>query len=138
MVARKNRKMPRHIVLPNGMWRFIKGKSQAKSRVSKRHRVYGGGAMARRKVPRRSRGGFGGQNKWVNIALWSGGAAFLAPKVLGGAVSPNIAGALGGWKAGGLMGGAIGYVAGPMLANVASGTLGGLGGASTNNGVKLY
>ena len=59
----KKRKMPAHIVLPNGMWRFVKaGAKKAKSRVksirvkTKRKRgVY----MAKKRHSRRS-SGFGG------------------------------------------------------------------------------
>lgn len=54
-MAKKARRMPPHIVLPSGMWRFVK--RGAKSRV-KRHK--GASKMARKKHYSRSRGMFGG------------------------------------------------------------------------------
>ena len=63
------RKMPRHIVLPNGMWRFIKGKAKSivktrSKRVKHKRKSTGGFQMARRRSysrrgRSRSRGGFG-------------------------------------------------------------------------------
>jgi hypothetical protein len=54
---KKKRRMPPHIVLPNGMWRFVKAgsKKTIKSRTKRRFLT-----MARRRYSRRSSsGGFG-------------------------------------------------------------------------------
>jgi len=47
---KKGRRMPQHIVLPNGMWRFVK-------RGSKTKRKKAGGSMARKKKSYSRRGG---------------------------------------------------------------------------------
>jgi hypothetical protein len=74
MAKRSKRKMPPHIVLPNGQWRFVKrGRSQTKKRkvvqVARRRRSYGRRFVGR---ARRSAGGMGG---WKSmIAPIAGGA----------------------------------------------------------------
>lgn len=58
------RKMPNHIVLPNGMWRFVKGKIKASSikkpKRSKRVRRTGGKSMAKKSRKSSGLSGFGG------------------------------------------------------------------------------
>jgi len=117
------------------------GPSKTKSRVTKRRRVSKGGFMARRKRSySRSRGGgklLGGLNNWAKIALYSGGAAAFAPQATNGSVSPNIAGAVGGWYASkSLIGGAVGYLIGPKLAQMAGPIVGNVG--MTSSRQMLY
>lgn len=49
------RRMPPHIVLPNGQWRFVKRGSKSRARKSR-----GGRMVKHRKGRRHSRGGMGG------------------------------------------------------------------------------
>ena len=93
------RKMPAHIVLPNGMWRFVKsGSKKAKAAVKrvkhrkvKRKRTRRGVQMAKRRHSKRSSSGFGGKGimkglytpKGIAASMLMGaGAATLAEKVL--------------------------------------------------------
>jgi len=61
----KKRRMPAHIVLPNGMWRFVKsGTKKAVSKVKSvrvKKRRTGGFSMARRSKRSRRSSGFGGK-----------------------------------------------------------------------------
>jgi len=64
-MAKNKRRMPAHIVLPNGMWRFVKGKGRAKRSKRATHRRVkskkrGFSVMARRKHSRRGSRGLGG------------------------------------------------------------------------------
>jgi len=95
------RKMPAHIVLPNGMWRFVKsGSKKAKAIVRrkkvkrKRRRTRGVQMVRHRKSSRRSSSGFGGKGIMKGLytpkgivasMLLGAGAATLAEKVL-----PNV------------------------------------------------
>lgn len=108
--------MPAHIVLPNGMWRFVKGKSKSVS-VKKSHRKRakssGGNYMARRGRRGSRRSGIGGLG--VNKLLVAGaigvGASMLA-KQFAPQVPSDIAGAAAGFVFGGGVPGALaGFVA---------------------------
>jgi len=89
------RKMPAHIVLPNGMWRFIKGKAKTavgkpkRSKRTKRKSYSGGIKMAKRRGVKRSRTAGGMLSKGIlpvggiiGAALLGAGAASLQEKVL--------------------------------------------------------
>lgn len=88
----KKRKMPQHIVLPNGMWRFIKGKASSvvkRSRRAKRVKIKRRGVrMARRH--KKSYGGGGSKltrgifpvKGIIAAALIGAGAATLQEKFL--------------------------------------------------------
>ena len=96
----KKRKMPAHIVLPNGMWRFVKGKAstavksvvkKSRSRRISRKRTGVVRMARRRRSSRRSSGGFGGskltkglfQPKGIIASILVGaGAAHFQEKVL--------------------------------------------------------
>lgn len=105
----KKRKLPPHIVLPNGQWRFIKaGKSRTKK--VKSERVI---KTARRKSYRKSGNGMGKLTSQKNIIGTLGGA-YIAQKFLG--MSPQIGAAIGSYAYGkaGIVGAAAGYVVAPM------------------------
>ena len=127
------RKLPPHIVLPSGMWRFVKrggSTSQGKKRRSRN--------VAKRKS-KRSGGGFGGfgLNKLLtvkNVMLTVAGAALL-PKVVP-QVSPNIGGAIGGYMGSkSIVGAVVGYLVAPALNDITSKML---GGAGVNMGAYTY
>lgn len=83
----KKRKMPPHIVLPNGMWRFVKSgtkKVKAKVKVKRTRRVV---HMARFKKKASRKGKGNGMNLLMTIAngAVSGiGSATISDKVTGG------------------------------------------------------
>jgi len=113
------RRLPAHIVLPNGMWRFVKGKgSKARTRKTKRK----GERMARRGKRRSSRkssgmGGFSvGRLLTPKNLMFTLGAAILLPKVIG--VDSRLAAAAGGFMGAGIMGAAAGYFAAPMVLGI--------------------
>ena len=86
-MSKSKRKMPRHIVLPNGMWRFIKGKGSStvkkRARRVKKQRKSGGFRMARRKrVSHRGGGGMGLGGITIKGILVGAGAATLSEKFL--------------------------------------------------------
>jgi len=72
-------------------------------------------------------------NKLLKIALFAGAAAIIAPKLVNG-VPRNLAGAAGGFIAGGPLGAVGGYFAGPMI----SGFMGGTTASSAGTGVTVY
>lgn len=118
------RRMPPHIVLPNGMWRFVKSGSKAARKTKSR-----GGKMARKGSRRggRRRGGGGGLGLGritsVRNIAFTLGAAYLAPKL---GISSNIGGALGGYfGTKSLIGAAAGYFIAPYAMNMIGGALGG-------------
>jgi hypothetical protein len=113
------RKMPKHIVLPNGMWRFVKsGSKTTKRRVS---------VMARRRYSRRS-SSFGGGGLMsrglirptglISSALMGAGAATLAENTIGQPLG-NLTGPAAGFAVGGI-GGALGAYARTMLKGTVS------------------
>lgn len=110
------RKMPPHIVLPNGMWRFVKRGS--KSTRAHSPRKHTGGRMAKRKYNRRaSGGGFG----------FGGGVGGTLKKVAIGAGAGILVGGLLGVGAGFLLGGvpgAAGAYFAPQIKNAISGVTG--------------
>jgi len=115
------RKLPAHIVLPNGMWRFVK--SGSKSRARKR----GSGGMAKKKKGGFKRGsgfGLGRLLSVKNLAL-TGGAVILGSKLLG--VDNKLAGAAGGFMGAGIPGAIAGYFAAPFIASISGGLMGGNG-----------
>lgn len=59
----------------------------------------------------------GGMNKWIKIGAFAVGAAVIAPMILGNRVPQNLAGAAGGFVAGGPVGAVAGYLVAPMIAN---------------------
>ena len=73
-------------------------------------------------------------NKWLKVIAFAGAGALLAPR-LGMGVSPQIAGAAGGFFAGGPIGGVVGYLAGAPIANAAGGAL---AQSSSGGGMILY
>lgn len=127
--------MPQHIVLPNGMWRFIKGKAKSikskikRKRVVKRRRSTGGVKMARR--GRKGRNYSGGGNKLSRglipvkgifaQALIGAGAATLQEKFL-----PQVIPYQG--EAIGFAVGGIGGAAGAFARKIAKGNIGSIGG----------
>lgn len=130
MKSHKKRRMPPHIVLPNGMWRFVKKGTKKATKVFR--------AKARKKSARRSvkmtrrrksyssrkGNGFGipNTNKLIKIGAFSAGAVLLGATLLPN-VSSNIKGAAGGFAAGGPIGAVIGYLAAPTIANIAGGVV---------------
>ena len=106
------RKMPRHIVLPNGMWRFIKGGSSG----GKSRRKTRGVRMGRRGY-RRSRGGggsFGGKGilrvgGFLGAAILGIGAAAVAKRFVGAPLG-TFTGAATGFLVGGVPGAVGGWV----------------------------
>lgn len=127
----KKRKMPAHIVLPNGMWRFVKGKAKTslskprKPKRAKRKRHLGGANMARRSRKRSVRSSPRGMlskgilpvGGIIGAALIGAGAATLQDKVL-----PQyhpLQGVAVGFAVGGI-GGAVGAYARNMLSGGAS------------------
>jgi len=89
--------------------------------------------MARRKSRRSSRGSMGGlvpnTNKIVKIVAFSTIGSLIAQKT--GIIDPALAGAAGGYYAGGMVGGAAGYFVGKPLADAVGAKL--LGGASQSS-----
>jgi hypothetical protein len=91
-MAKKKRRMPNHIVLPNGMWRFIKGKAKTIKRKAKRIRVKTKRRAVRMARRRKSKSFGGGGSKLsrglfpvhgiVASALIGAGAATLQEKFL--------------------------------------------------------
>ena len=81
---KKKRRMPKHIVLPNGMWRFVKSGTKAVSRKVRvkraRRRIRGVVYMARRRRTHHRRGIMGGSgvNSLVRSALIGVGTAHFA------------------------------------------------------------
>lgn len=127
---KRTRKMPAHIVLPNGMWRFIKGKAK-KGRVSRKkvkRRVEN--MVKRRKSGSRSFGGKGMISKGlyspkgiIASMLIGAGAATLAEKVV-----PQVIPYQG--EAIGFMVGGVGGAAGAFARNALKGMSGGATSAS--------
>ena len=127
---KKKRRMPAHIVLPNGMWRFVK---RGASRIVKRarrvraKRKLGGFSMARRRYSRRSygarrrgrsRGMFGLGRISIKGILFGAAAAYasqqFAPQVV--PYQDTLAGAaVGKVMRTGLLSGAIGGTAYDLL-----------------------
>lgn len=131
----KRRKLPPHIVLPNGQWRFVKRGSKTGS--VKNRRVHN---MARRRFRRRggSRGmmGMGGINRLLTPkgALFTLGAAVLAPKI---GVSPSVGAAVGALASGaGLIGAGVAFVVAPPVASAAASMVSGLG--SSLSAQRIY
>jgi len=71
------RKMPKHIVLPNGMWRFVKSGSRAVAKKAKR-KSRGVQNMAKRRFSRKSRSMLGNSSGMIKSALVGIGTAHLA------------------------------------------------------------
>ena len=116
------RKMPRHIVLPNGMWRFVKGGARSSTATKTKRR---GGSVARYKKRGGRRGGSSfGTSKLMKIAMFAGAAAFIAPRVLPN-VDARLVSAAAGFMAGGPIG-LAGYFAPQLLSGV-------MGGASSSD-----
>ena len=115
-----SRKMPPHIVLPNGMWRFVK--RGAKTNASKKSRAKRGRVSQMAKYRRRSSSGFGGSGM-LKKAAFGAGAAIIANMVLGQKIPYQ--GAIIGYVAGGPIGAVAGLVVPGMLGTQSS------GGAST-------
>jgi hypothetical protein len=120
---KRKRKMPAHIVLPNGMWRFVSGKSRTVKRARrvkhrKARRLY---TMAKRRYSRRRSGGGGSRGimggiikpKGLIAAIILGaGAATLAEKFVPQVIPYQNAAV--GFAVGGV-GGAVGALARDML-----------------------
>jgi hypothetical protein len=132
MMRKKRRLMPRHIVLPNGMWRFIKGKSKSAvksrtARVKTKRKTRRFSSMARRRSIRRYARGqrkeLGGIMKLVTPFLAGAGAATLVENTVG---QP-----LGSWT-----GVAAGAAAGFMTKKGMTGALAGAGGAWSRSAIK--
>jgi hypothetical protein len=116
-MAKKKRRMPRHIVLHNGMWRFVKGTAKTavtrhKAKRTKRRRF----SMARKRHSRRSsRGGIVGRGSLMSglikpkgliaSALVGAGAATLAENAGIATMVPY-----GKYVAGGVVGGVGGLI----------------------------
>jgi hypothetical protein len=135
---KKKRKLPPHIVLPNGQWRFVKRGSKS----ARTTRIRSVKTMARRRYGRKrsrgfSMGGIGSAFSFNNIlkaTVFGAIGAYAAP-MLGqnqqtGAI---IGGALGGGSGliGKAIGAGIGAVAGVPVANAASGMIGNITGGNT-------
>jgi hypothetical protein len=129
------RRMPAHIVLPNGMWRFVKrGAKKARAKRAKRRGVV---RMAKRG---KKRGSFGSKGSLmtgivkpkgiIEKVLVSIGAASATRTIIGEVHPLQNAGV--GFLTGGIVGAGACYFQGQMK----QGTLGGLGlNASNNSGV---
>ena len=107
------RKMPPHIVLPNGQWRFVKRGSKS----SKKTRSKRGGFMSRRKSGRR-KGGMGGiMGLAMPFAIGAIAGAYSDKIPLVNSMPPIVAGAAGGFIARRNIKGAIAGAAGSYLAS---------------------
>jgi len=107
------RRMPAHIVLPNGMWRFVKSGAKKVSkavrrvrsvRVKRRRHLSGAVSMVRRGRKRSSHRGFagGGMSSLVKSALVGIGAAHLVGYVpIQVPYKEEVAGAIGAYMLGG-------------------------------------
>ena len=124
--------MPAHIVLPNGMWRFVKsGSKKAKAAVSsrkvKRKRSRGVSKMAKRRFSKRSRSMISGSSGLAKSALVGIGAAHLAGYIpFAMPYKEEAAGAIGAYLVGGknIKSAAVGAAA-VFLTKMASGNSGG-------------
>lgn len=121
------RKMPPHIVLPNGMWRFVKRGAKKASKI--RHR---GSRIMARKHYRRGGGGMMGKLLSKKNLMYTLGAVIVGSAVL--KVDPKMAGAVGGFMGAGIPGAVAGYVAAPTIASIGGGLLNRVGTA----GVYTY
>lgn len=127
--------MPAHIVLPNGMWRFVKsGSKKAKASVTKRvkrrkvkvKRSRGVSSMAKRRFSKRSRSMISGSGGLAKSALIGIGAAHLAGYVpFAMPYKEEAAGAIGAYLIGGknIKSAAVGAAA-VFLTKMASGNSG--------------
>jgi len=123
----KKRRMPAHIVLPNGMWRFIKGKAKTavgKSKKNKKRKSYSGGIkMAKKKGYKRSgrssfmTRGFLPVGGLIGSALIGAGAAELQEKFLPQAIPYQSVAA-------GFLVGGVGGAAGAFARNMLKGNTG--------------
>lgn len=114
--------------MSNPLYRYLHGgkKKTSHRRVS---------TMARRsRRGRRSSRGFGGMNKWLKVAAYSGGAAILGAQFLPN-VSDQIKGAAGGFLAGGIPGAVVGYLAAPTIKGLVGNVT---GGSMQPVGYRLY
>jgi len=117
----------------NPLWEWkrkhgkLKGHSRKRRAVRRSVRHVRVDSMARRRYGRRrgrSRGGMGRLFSQKNL-MYTIGAIFLLPKFA--SVSPQIAGALGGFMGAGPIGAAAGYFAAPTISNMVGGAAGGSG-----------
>jgi hypothetical protein len=124
------RKLPPHIVLPNGQWRFVK---RGKGGSSRRRST--GGSMAKKKKGRR-RGGMGGIMSYAKPLAAGIVAGLITPKipfVKDIPYSNYVTGAGAGWLVKrGMKGAATGAVGGGLIAPP-------LGGAINQaSGMRIY
>ena len=80
---KQKRKMPKHIVLPNGMWRFVKSGGSSKATKRARSKTMGRFSKYRRKYGRHIRRG---GNIFMN--------GLIGSKIPGGMVGKVVAGAI--------------------------------------------
>lgn len=102
----------------NPLWRYLhrKGRRASRSTTAPRRARRRLHTMARRRYRRRS-GGFG-SNRLLKAALFGVGASMLLPKFV--PVDSKLAGALGGFYGGGIVGAGIGYFVPSLLGGMTS------------------
>lgn len=126
-MKKKRRALPPHIVLANGMWRFVKRGTKKVKKITVKHKSRGFSKMARRRYSRRrgSSGNlFGGKrllpvSGMIAAALLGAGAATLSEKIIPQVIPYQ--GAAIGFAVGGV-GGAVGALARDMLKGGVIGT----------------
>ena len=131
------RRMPPHIVLPNGMWRFVKkGAKKAKARVTrtrtrrvKSRRVFHMARRRGRRVSHRRTGMSGSVMSLIKPALIGIGAAHLSGYVpINVPYKEEAAGAVAGYLLGGKIKGAAIGAGAVFLSKMAQGSTGGSSG----------